>query len=360
MPRNILIINPYGIGDVLFSTPLIRNLRFYYPNAFIAVAVQKNVAPILDNNPYVNRVIAFSRGDFKELRKSSPLKAVFLLIKTLVRVLHCKFNLCIDLSLDHRYSLFLKFFGIKPRIGYNYKNRGRFLNHSINIEGYADKHVVEYLLELLKFLGLKPRFFNLEVFLTKEEKNWARIFLSQNGVLENDLVVGLLPGGGASWGEKANYLQWPYENFAKVCDELQKTVGARILLFGSKADIEICQNIMKILRHKPIELCGRTNLRQFISLLDRCNLVICNDTGPLHISTALGKRLVCLCGPVDERVYGPYPPSSDRIVIKKDFPCRPCYKKFQIPNCDYEQRCLRMIDVDEVIAQAKELFAMKE
>ena len=112
MFKNILIINPFGIGDVLFSTPLIRNLRFYYPDAFIAVAVQKKVVPVLENNPQIDKVIPFSRGDFKDLCRQSRLKAIGLLSKTLGNILHCKFNLCVDLSLEHRYSLFLKLMGI--------------------------------------------------------------------------------------------------------------------------------------------------------------------------------------------------------------------------------------------------------
>jgi len=309
MTPNILIINPFGIGDVLFSTPLIRNLRFYYPDAFIAVAVQKKVVPVLENNPHINKIIPFSRGDFKNLSRQSRLRAIQLLFNVLKQVLGQRFDLCFDLSMEHRYSLFLKLLGVRQRIGFNYKHRGRFLTHRINLDGYENKHVVEYHLELLKFLGLKPHPRKLELFLRQEEKDWAEAFFERNGVKKEDLIIGIIPGGGASWGEKGNYLRWPYENFAKICDELKKISRVKIVLFGAKTDIQICQNIMKILKQKPIELFGKTDLRQFIALLDKCNLIICNDTGPLHINTALGKTLICLCGPVDEQ--GILAPVSD-------------------------------------------------
>ena len=356
MPQKILIINPFGIGDVLFSTPLIKNLRFYYPDAFIAVAVQKKIAAVLENNPNINKIIPFSRGDFKELCRQSRFKAIGVLLRTIGEVRQHKFDLFIDLSLEHRYSLALKFLGVKQRVGYNYKNRGRFLTHKINIEGYKDKHVVEYHLDLLRFLGKNPKFRNLELHLRQEEKSWAEAFLRENGVSRDDFVVGIIPGGGASWGDKGHYLRWPYENFAKICDELETIPQMKILLFGAKTDVQLCQKITKILKQKPIEVFGKTNLRQFITLLDKCNLVICNDTGPLHISVALEKKIICFCGPVDDRVYGPYPPRSEHIVMKKDFPCRPCYRKFRVPECEYEQRCLIAITVQEVFQEVERLL----
>lgn len=179
MPKSILLINPFGIGDVLFSTPLIRNLRFYYPDAFIAVAAQKKVAPVLENNPHINKIIPFSHGDVKELSRQSRLKAIKLFLKVRREILAHRFNLCFDLSLEHRYSLFLKLAGVRPHIGYNYRNRGRFLTHQVDIEGYEDKHVVEYHLELLRFLGKELKFRNQELFLRQERKTGQMPFCAK-------------------------------------------------------------------------------------------------------------------------------------------------------------------------------------
>ena len=353
MPKNILIINPFGIGDVLFSTPLIRNLRFYYSKAFIAFAVQEKVVPILENNPYIDQIIAFSRGDFKDLFRHSRLEAIRLLLKTLGQIRRQGFDLCIYLSLEHRYSLFLKLLGVRQRIGFNYKQRGRFLTQRINIDGYTAKHVVEYHLELLKFFNKKAEFYNTELFLKEAEKSWAEAFLGNLGVSGSDFIIGVIPGGGASWGSKANYLQWPYENFAELCDRLSEAPKVKIVLFGSQADSGICQKIMRILQDKPIDISGKTSLRQFIALIEKCNLIICNDVGPLHMSAALRKKVIYFCGPVDERVYGAYPVSPEQIVMKREFPCRPCYQKFRVPECNYQQRCLTTITVGEVLLQTE-------
>ncbi len=359
MPGNILILNPFGIGDVLFSTPLIRNLRFHYPYAFIAVAVQKKVAPILENNPNINKVIHFSRGDFKELSRQSRIRAIGFLFKTLGEILRHKFDLCIDLSLEHRYSLFLKFLGVRQRLGFNYKHRGRFLTQRINLDGYEKKHVVEYHLELLKLLGIESRFKNLEIFLKQEERDRAEEFLRKKGILKSDLTIGIIPGGGASWGRQSYLKHWPGEKFAQVADKLAEEFGAKIIIFANSPEREIAENVIQKMHQPAISMIAKTDLRQFMALINQCNLIITNDGGPLHLAVALGVKVVSIFGPVDEQVYGPYPLNSRHIAIKKDFSCRPCYRKFRMPECNYQHRCLTGITVDEVFREAGRLLKSK-
>ncbi|MFH1678528.1 MAG: glycosyltransferase family 9 protein [Candidatus Omnitrophota bacterium] len=354
--KNILIINPFGIGDVLFSTPLIRNLRFYYPEAFIAVAVQKKVAPILENNPNINKVISFSRGDFKDLSRRSRLKATGLFMRTLGEIRHYKFDLCIDLSLEHRYSLVLKFLGVRKRIGFNFRNRGRFLSSRINIDGFEGKHVVEYHLELLKLLGKEPRYHKLELYLKQDEKDWAEKALKNNGVSKDNLIIGIIPGGGASWGRQSYLKHWPAKGFAQVADKLAEACRAKIIVFSGASDREIGADVIQKMNQPVIDMAARTDLRQLAALISRCNLIITNDGGPLHLAVALGIKSISLFGPVDERVYGPYSPGPDFIVLKKDFDCHPCYRKFRVPECGYQLRCLTAISVEEVFRQAEGLL----
>ena len=356
MPKRILIINPFGIGDVLFCTPLIRNIRFYYPDAFIAVAVQKKVAPVLENNPSINRVIPFSRGDFKDLSRKSRIKAMGLLFKTLGEIRRSRFDLCIDLSLEHRYSLFLKLMGVRQRVGFNYKHRGRFLTHSINIYGYDGKHVVEYHLELLRFLGKRTEFYNTEIFLRQEERDWAEAFLNSSGVAKDDSVIGIIPGGGASWGRQGYLKHWPKESFTQVADRLAEKLGGKIIIFAGSLDREIAEDIIQKMHQPAINVIAKADLRQFIALIGKCKLIITNDAGPLHIAVALGVKNMSLFGPVDEKVYGPYPSGPGNVVLSKDFNCRPCYEYFRVPDCRYQLRCLKEITVDEAYSEAEKLL----
>ena len=353
--KRILIINPFGMGDVLFCTPLIRNLRFYYPDAFIAVAVQKKVVPVLENNPYINKIIPFSRGDFKVLSRKSKAKALRLLLKTITEVFRHKFDLYFDLSLEHRYSLLLKFFGVRPRIGYNYKNRGRFLTHRIDIEGYRDKHVVEYHLELLRFLALKPRFWNLELFLRQDQKDWAKNFLRQGGIKEGDLLIGIAPFGGETFGRQAEIKHWPIENYAKTSDLLIDRLNAKIVVLVGSKEKENLNHLFSMMRNKAVDTI-EASIMQLASIISNCRLVISNDTGPLRFANALNIPTISLFGPVDERVYGPYPPGPKHVVLKKDFDCRPCYQYFRVPECRYDRRCLRAITAQEVFQEAERLL----
>jgi lipopolysaccharide heptosyltransferase II len=353
--KKILIVNPFGVGDLLFSTPLIKNLKDYYPHSQITVLTAKRSAPVLENNPNVDSIIGFNRGDFKELKKESRIKAYKEGLAVLGKIIASRFNLYIDLSLEHRYSLFVALLGTKPRLGYNYKKRGRFLTEKVDMGGFVGRHVVEYHLSLIRFLGDKPKFYNSEIFISEGEKNWADDFLKKAGLEEGQKLVAIAPGGGKAWGDKAWYKYWPLEKFAGLANKLRDE-GVKVILLGDDSDISICDNLIQLLKEKPINFCGKTNLRQFFAVLSKSDLVICNDSGTLHAATALDKKIVSLFGPTSEISYGPYPLSDKRQVISKDFPCRPCYDKFGIDECKHSHRCLEQIEVEEVLGEVKRLL----
>jgi len=358
--QRILIVNPFGIGDVLFTTPLIHTLKENFPQSFITYLCNYRTEPILEGNPYIDEVISFSRGDIKKLFRKSKTEALKRILSLIKQIRKLKFDLLIDFSLDYRYNIVAKFLGIPKRIGFNYKNRGRFLTDKIDIEGYSDKHIVEYYLDLLKFLGVKPSVNRLELFLSEKDEEWAYFHTgcgSKGGSKgQNDFVVGVVPGGGESWGKTAFYKHWPKEKFAYVSDELIKKYNAKVIILGSVEEKEICKDVVNLMHEKAINTCGETTISQFAALLKRCKLVITNDGGPLHIAVSQDVKTISIFGPVNEKVYGPYPPSEKHIVIKKDLPCRPCYKKFRVPKCNYNHRCLTEISVQEVLAQAEKLI----
>ncbi len=354
--KKILIVNPFGVGDLLFSTPLIKNLKYYYPDSKITALVAERNIPILENNPHIHRVIGFNRGDYKKLKKKSKAKAYRKLFRVLRKIASRRFDLYIDLSLEHRYSLLPALLGVKPRIGYNYKKRGRFLTEKLDIGGFIGRHVVEYHLSLLRFLGIEPRFRNLELFIKDEEKDSAKKFLKEQGRDKEKTLVAIAPGGGKAWGDKAWYKYWPVDKFSQLAKKI-KDKNLEIILLGDSSDVTICDNVSKELGNKVINACGKTNLRQFFALLAEADLVVCNDSGTLHAATALDKKIVALFGPTSQQAYGPYPPSEKKVVVSKDFSCRPCYNKFGVSDCRYNHRCLEQITVEEVFNTVKDLLS---
>ena len=196
----------------------------------------------------------------------------------------------------------------------------------------------------------------LEIALSEKEKAWADDFLKDNAVKADDLIIGITPGGGESWGSNAHYLHWQEEKFAEVADILIKQNNARIILFGSQADKVRCDKVYNSMKHKPIAAYGNTNLRQFCALLSKCRLLLCNDTGPLHMAVAAGIKTACIAGPVDEKVYGPYPfEKTKHRVVASDISCRPCYSKFKMNYCEHV-KCLNGVSVEEVYRNVKELL----
>jgi ADP-heptose:LPS heptosyltransferase len=267
-----------------------------------------------------------------------------------------RFDISLDFSLDHRYSLISKLLGIKKRAGFNYKKRGRFLTHKINTEGYQSKHVVEYYLDLLKFIDIKPQGYDLELFVSQGHKVKMKNLLARYGITEKDLVIGVAPGGGASWGRNAVFKHWPALKYAQLADKIAKNFSARILILGDESERPIADVIVNVMRYKPLDFTGRTSLEELTGLISNLNILITNDGGPLHIAVALGIKTVAIFGPVDTLVYGPYPSSSKHTVIAKDFDCQPCYQNFHFPVCLYDRRCTRDITVDEVYSAVEKLI----
>ena len=132
----------------------------------------------------------------------------------------------------------------------------------------------------------------------------------------------------------------------------------QVLLFGTGEELEICKEILSVIGPRAVSLCGATDLDLLVELIGRCRLLICNEGGPLHIAVSQDVKTISLFGPVDDKVYGPYPPSERHKVIKaQDVECRPCYKNFKHRICDVHV-CLTGINRDEVVEAAKESLGL--
>ncbi len=348
--KKILIINPFGIGDVLFTTPVIKAIKDNLPNATISYWCNERVKSILEDNKNIDKVFALSRGDIKKIYSRSKLEGVYKSFSLLQSIKKEKLEVAFDFSLDHRYSLLSKFVGIKKRIGFNYKNRGRFLTDKIDIDSYNNKHVVEYYLDLLKFINIKPKTYNLDLSVSDEYKIKVKDALNKLDVNDNDLLIGIAPGGGASWGKDACLKHWPAPRFAQLADRIQDVLGAKIIILGDESERPPADMIIKEMKNKAIDLGGKTTLEELIAIMDTVEVLITNDGGPLHIAVALGKKTVSFFGPVDPKVYGPYPPDDRRhIVLRKELACSPCYRNFRLVPCQRNKACLQDITVDEAM-----------
>ena len=352
--KKILIINIFGVGDVLFTTPVITNIKTKFPSAFIGYVCNRRTEPLLLLNPKVDKVFVYEKDEFAEAFRRSKRGFLKRISGLLDEIKKEQFDVVLDLSLNKYASFFMKMAGIRERIGYNFKNRSPFLTRKIKFEGYEGRHVVEYYLDLLKELGIPPEQKNLEFFVPEKERLWAQSVLSQNGIKPNDMVVGVVPGGGASWGKDAVFKRWPAEKYAVFMDKIIENFSVKIILLGSPGERSLCERVASMMRRNTVQMGGMTDLLQFAALLQQCKLAVANDGGPLHVASAVGTRTLSIFGPVDERVYGPYP-RSRHMIVTKQIPCRPCYHKFKRAECEH-QRCINTITVEEVVSKFKDML----
>jgi len=345
MTGRILIINPFGIGDVLFSTPLVSAVKEKYPGCYIGYICNIRTRDILETNPEADEVFVFERDEYRALWKKSKTVALRKLFNFWKEIKKRKFDLLLDLSLGREYAFFSWLIGIKDRRGFNYKGRGRFLTKKIPFDGFNDKPIAEYYMDLIETkikssMVLRP--------LSEEIEGMDR-FLKQTGVKEQDILVGIAPGGGAAFGrEKAYYKRWPWQKFAELVSKIGK-LNAKIILLWGPGEEELVKNIQEASGGNLI-CSSRTSVREMTAIMKRCRLVVCNDGGMLHIAVSQDTPTISIFGPTDEKVYGPYPPSDKHIVVKSNADCRPCYRRFKLPDCD-AKKCMEDISVEIVFGK---------
>lgn len=347
---NVLIVNPFGIGDVLFTTPVIRALKEKFPSGKIGYLCNKRAEPIIKVNPYVDKVFVYERDDFKKLQESSLIKWAFEFRWFIRSIKEGKFDAAVDFSLAANLRFLLWLSKIKKRIGYDYRNKGFYLTNSLKLDGYNDRHMVEYYAQVLSLLGISVTNKKLELFLDEKDKAFAEELFRNKRIDASKLIISVSPCGGASWGKDAGLKHWDIENYCVLIDKLIEKFAAQIIILGDQKEQEKLISLENKLKHPVINLGGKTVLGQFAAVVDRSEILITNDGGPLHIAVALGKKTVSFFGPVDPKVYGPYPPDESRhIVLRKKLDCSPCYKNFRLSVCQRDRECLGSIKPEEAV-----------
>lgn len=338
-PRKILVRIPNWIGDGILSIPATEAIKKNYCNAELTVIAKSWVAPVFFNNPWVDRVIEYDIAG-----RHRSIVGKWRLIGDLKRE---DFDLVVLFQNAFEAALLTFLAGIPSRIGYNRDFRGPLLSHPVAVDpGIGKRHQVYYYLDLLKVFDnevtAKPA---PKLYLKAQEEDWAGRFIVGEGV-EDVLIIGMAPG--ASYGPAK---RWGSEKFAEVAQRLIAEYRAKVIVFGDKGDYSICREIVERTGGRALNLAGRTTLRQFISLANRCSLFITNDSGPMHIASALGVPTVAIFGSTDSTLTGPL--NENSIVVKKDTECSPCFKR-TCSEGDY--RCLKGITVEDILRPSFEII----
>lgn len=335
--KRILIFNVNWLGDVLFSTATIRNVRRNYPDSYIACVIPSRCYPILRGNPYLDEVIIFDEKDrhkgilaklnFISLLRNKKFDTVFLLHRSFSRALICRLA------------------GIGQRIGHNTKKRSFLLTQKIAMPRKDSLHRIDFYLNVIEKAGLRVEDRYLDFILTSEEEKHVDDFLSKNMVCKDDFVIVLNPGG--NWMLK----RWPRDYWAILADRLISETNAKVIITGSISDLPLANQIKRMMKEKPLVACGVFNIKHLGALAKRVDLFVTADTGPMHIANAVGARkIIAIFGPTAKEITGPYP-DINVIILQKDIGCLiPCYKV----NCQ-DNRCMKAVTPDDILVEVKKI-----
>lgn len=351
MFKKILIINTFGIGDVLFSTPLISNIKRAHPETTIHYLTNPRSSDVLKYNLKVEKILIYERDAFHSAYKRSFVEFARKWNGFFKEIKAGRYDAVLDLSLDRGMNMLTMAAGIKQRIGFNYKNRGLFLTRKIPFTGYEGKHVVEHYFRLLEATGIPVVDKNLDLVVPQEDIQWAKNWRSQEALAFTKLLIAVFPGGGASWGKSAYFKRWPVEKYVKLVDKMIEKFDAHIILMGNSEERDLCGQISRVSPTNTHVVAGDLTLTQSAALLKQCRLAVLNDGGPLHVAVASRVTTVAIFGPVDDRVYGPYPPER-HFVVKKGLACQPCYRQFRMANCSH-MSCLTQLGVEDVLRKVE-------
>ncbi len=353
----ILIINPFGIGDVLFSLPLLHALKEALPQSVLGYLSNRRTEEMVSAFPHLDVRLVFEKDEFRAAWRQSKREGALHLYRLVRSVQKQRFDVTLDLSLGWQTGLASRLAGIPERIGFDYRGRGRFLTHRIPIMGFHDRPVWKYDLDLLPLLGIpRPEKIRFELQIPPAANDQVKSALRTLGVAEGDRLVGLVPGGGFSWGPSAVFKQWPPERFADVGDQISTRYGAKVVLFGDAGEDALCRAVAEKMRSRPMVATHIPSLLILAGLLKRCQLLIGNDSGPLHLAACVGTKTISIFGPVDSSVYGPVLRLPTHRVVVKGLACRPCYRSFRFPPCPWENACLRQLPASSVLEVAGELM----
>lgn len=338
--RRILIVRTDRIGDVILSTPVIKALRDTYPSAYIAMMVGPYAKEIVEGNPYLDDVIIYDKDN-----KHKSWQRSFKFAQNLKKK---KFDLAIVLHPTNRAHLITFFAGIPKRIGYNRKLGFLLTDQIKHTKQRGEKHELEYNLDLLHYLGIEPQDKNLFLPIKPESEIWAQDLLKHEGIQEADRLLAIHPA--ASCKSKI----WPVERFSEAAEKLMEKYSFKALLIAGPKDIALANDVAKNMHSPMINLAGKTSVSQLASVLKRCSLFISNDSGPVHIASAVGTPVISIFGRnqagLSPKRWGPLG-LKDRI-IHKEVGCIECLAH----NCTKEFACLRAITVDDVVNAADSIL----
>ena len=334
--QNILVRATNWVGDAVMSLPALRALRQRYPQAHIAILAKPWVADLYRREHVCDELIPYTAKTVSE--KWTAARAL--------RPLN--FDTAILLQNAFEAGAIAYLAGIPQRIGYARDGRGFLLTRAIPVpqRGEVPRHERFYYLELLRRAGILdslPESGSIRLESAPMARAAGLERFRQLGL--GDVVVGISPG--AAYGTAK---RWLPERFAEAASQLANELGASVAIFGSKDEHDLCAFVAASIAAPVQNFAGQTTLAEFIDLAAACRVYLTNDSGAMHIASALGVPTVAVFGATDDQTTGPTGPLAR--VVREVVECSPCLKR----ECPIDHRCMTRVSAAQVAASALELL----
>jgi lipopolysaccharide heptosyltransferase II len=339
--EKILVVQTSFLGDTVLTLPLLSEIKRRFPGSKLSLLCTPTGRDLLLDYPIVDEIIVDEKRGADRGWKGLWRKAKILRTQG--------FTLALCPHKSFRSGLLLFLARIPRRVGFA-QSKSAFLFH-VRVKRNAQQHDVERTLSILQGLGIRTedcdRALDLPIAPSLEEEVTKR--LQTAGVDTTKMVVGIHPG--SVWATK----RWSAEAFGQLIRLLKQKYSCEIVLFGGSDDAEVVDKVQNLSGDCAVSLVNRISLRELPAALSLCNLLITNDSGPMHIAVARNVPVVAIfCATTPE--LGFYPYSAKAIVVGKKLPCRPC-SSHGSRRCPLgTEDCIRLIRAEEVFQAVERLL----
>lgn len=290
--ERILIIRLAPLGETVLTTPVVRALRLHFQNAYIAYMVAPTREDLVSANPHLNEVLTY--------HASVP--------KLVSQIARRKFQMAVVLQPTFRLVLHTFLAQIPFRVGFE-TNTGRKKLLNLAVPNNTAQHETQRYLDVVRALGVEVVDNEPEVFVDSAGIAWVNNFL-ENQMLNNSTpIIGLNPGAATA------YRRWHASNFATLGDRLHEAYGAHIVITTGPQEGELADQVAKQMTYPPV-IVNQTTPMQLAALLQRCRLYVSNDTGPMHLSTAVKTPTIALFGASNLTQWAP-PWDKHAVLARK-------------------------------------------
>jgi len=328
--KKILIVQTAFIGDAILITPLIREAKRFFPNSSIDVMVTPETSAIMLNNPNIDSLVLFNKRNSK----------IFSFFNTLKEIKKKNYDIAFSPHSSITTALLLFIPQIPIRIGFARWLARKFL--TLKVYNIGQYHKIEKNLRLLTPFSSEKFSMQTEIFPTSEMQSKAIHLLSDMKVGCNKIIA-VAPG--SNWFTK----RWPKEHYKYVIKKLTE-LNFGIVFIGSKEERDLCEEIMP--EQNTINFAGELSIIESAAVIKNCDLMICNDSGALHIANAVQTDVMAFFGPTVKSI-GYYPFRDNDSVLEIELECRPCSTHGENSCKLGHHNCMRLIKPDFVVQTIK-------